>query len=254
MSYIQFDGVSKTFSGKKDTSSEGLNVALQDMDIGISRGEFIVIIGPSGCGKSTALNLLAGFELPSHGKVLLDSIPVSGPSHERGVIFQDDALFPWLTVQENILFGPHCRRLKEMPDVHMVLDLIGLEGFGQHYPQELSGGMRQRVALARVLVNEPDVLLMDEPFGALDAQTRESMQELISTVHTTLNSTIIFVTHDVEEAVYLADRVLVMSGRPGRIIADIAIGMEKPRSCDIRDSEKSMRLKSDLRHLLKQEK
>ncbi|KAB0667710.1 ABC transporter ATP-binding protein [Oryzomonas japonica] len=250
--YIDFQSVTKSFQGSNNRDDGAASLqAIEKFSIQVSRGEFVVILGPSGCGKSTILNLLAGFDRPSSGKVLCSGQQISGPSHERGVVFQEDTLFPWLTVRQNILFGPRCRNSQQLPNMDETLGLIGLQGFENSFPRELSGGMKQRVALARVLVNEPEVLLMDEPFGALDAQTREEVQDLLATVHARLKPTIVFITHDVEEAVYLADRVLVLSERPGRLIADIPIQLDRPRSQSDREAMIFTQLKAGLRRLLR---
>jgi NitT/TauT family transport system ATP-binding protein len=251
-SYIDFQLVSKSFQGSNNRDDHAACLqAIEEFTMQSCAGEFIVILGPSGCGKSTILNLLAGFERPSSGKVTCAGRQVFGPSHERGVVFQEDTLFPWLTVRQNILFGPRCRDLKQFPDMDETLGLIGLQGFENSFPKELSGGMKQRVALARILVNEPEILLMDEPFGALDAQTREEMQDLLATVHARLRPTVVFITHDVEEAVYLADRVLVLSERPGRLIADIPISLDRPRCQSDRESLIFTQHKAGLRRLLR---
>ena len=248
MSYIDFSSVTKTFPGTPGISHP-LTV-LEDFSLQAEKGEFIVILGPSGCGKSTILNILAGFAQPTTGTVHCAGEQVTSPAPERGVVFQEDTLFPWLTVKENILFGPRCQRLAPLPDVTEKLKIIGLQDFEHHYPAELSGGMKQRVALARVLINEPAVLLMDEPFGGLDALTREEMQLLLSDLHARLRPTVLFVTHDVEEAVFLADRVLVLSARPGRLRADIRIDIPRPRKQSDRELPTFTHHKSELRRHL----
>jgi len=207
-------------------------VALQDISLEIDPEEFLVVLGPSGCGKTTLLNILAGFEAPSGGDVRLEDVPISGPGPDRGVVFQEYALFPWLTVRQNVEYGPRERRMPRAQRAERVqaqIAAVGLIGFEDRYPHELSGGMRQRVALARVLVNDPKILLMDEPFAALDAQTRTLMQAELLAVWSRAQRTVVFVTHNIEEAIYLGDRVVVMTARPGRIKEDVAVGLPRPR-------------------------
>jgi NitT/TauT family transport system ATP-binding protein/sulfonate transport system ATP-binding protein len=206
--------------------------ALARVDLTMLEGEFVCLIGASGCGKSTLLRIVAGFEEPTTGEVLIDRKPVTGPGSDRGMVFQDYALFPWMTVKQNIGFGPRQRQLprREVEEIAgEFVRLVGLERFADRYPSQLSGGMKQRVAIARVLANNANVLLMDEPFGALDALTREQLQHELLQIWARTRVTIIFVTHSVEEAVLLADRVLVMSAGPGRIENDIAIDLPRPR-------------------------
>jgi len=206
--------------------------ALGRVNLSIDKGEFVCLIGASGCGKSTLLRIIAGFERPTAGQVELYEQTVTGPGSDRGMVFQDYALFPWMTVRENISFGP-CQKgmakryVAEITDEY--LRMVGLEKFADRYPQQLSGGMKQRVAIARVLANECELLLMDEPFGALDAITRESLQLELLEIWARTGVTVIFVTHSVEEAVLLSDRVVVMTAGPGRVEADIAIELERPR-------------------------
>jgi NitT/TauT family transport system ATP-binding protein len=207
-------------------------VALQEVNLDAGAAEFVCLLGPSGCGKTTLLNLIAGFLMPTGGHLLVDGRPIVGAGTDRGVVFQDYALFPWLTVRQNVQFGPRVHGLA-MPQRQVLADkylnLVGLSEFGGRYPHELSGGMKQRVAIARALANRPSILLMDEPFGALDAMTRETMQDELLVVAAQEPKLIIFVTHSVPEAVFLADRVIVMSARPGRFVADIRIALPHPR-------------------------
>jgi NitT/TauT family transport system ATP-binding protein len=227
MATITFDNVSKTYRGQKDVR------ALQDVSLQVDEGEFVALLGPSGCGKSTLLNVLAGFEKISRGQLLFDGAAISRPGPDRGVVFQEAALFPWLTVWENVVFGPQVQgmaRAEYDGRARQLLDLVGLTSFADALPVQLSGGMRQRVGIARVLVMNPRALLMDEPFGALDAQTRLSMQQLLLDVWQKLNTTVLFVTHDIDEAILLSDRICVMSPRPGRIIKTIPIELPRPRS------------------------
>ena len=206
--------------------------ALAPVDLAIPKGEFVCMIGASGCGKSTLLRIIAGFEEPTTGQVSIDGKPVTGPGSDRGMVFQDYALFPWMTVRQNISFGPRQRHLpREQIDktTDEFVKMVGLERFADRYPNQLSGGMKQRVAIARVLANNANILLMDEPFGALDALTREQLQNELLQIWKRTGVTTIFVTHSVEEAVLLADRVLVMSAGPGRIDSDFRIDLARPR-------------------------
>lgn len=205
---------------------------LQDISFTAKRGELICILGRSGCGKSTLLKLLAGFLIPSSGSIKLSGQRVTRPGPDRCIVFQEDALFPWLTVRENIAFGLNERKLKRVDkqqEVDRFLALVGLTDFANYLPVEISGGMKQRVSLARVLILQPDILLMDEPFAALDAQTREEMQNLLLMLWKKLSHTILFVTHDVNEAVLLADRILLFNSDPGQIKEDISIALPRPR-------------------------
>jgi NitT/TauT family transport system ATP-binding protein len=227
MGTIRFDGVSKTYRGQREVH------ALDDVSLTVDEGEFVALLGPSGCGKSTLLNVLAGFEKVSSGKLLFDGATISSPGPDRGVVFQEAALFPWLTVWENVVFGPRVQNLARSlyeSRARQLLELVGLTAFADALPVQLSGGMRQRVGIARVLVMNPRALLMDEPFGALDAQTRLSMQQLLLDVWQQLGTTVLFVTHDIDEAILLSDRICVMSARPGRIIKTIPIKLARPRS------------------------
>ena len=220
-------GVTKRFAIGDDEIE-----ALSRVDVSIAAGEFVCMIGASGCGKSTLLRIVAGFEEPTAGSVTVQGKPVNGPGSDRGMVFQDFALFPWMSVRQNIGFGPRQRQMPRQ-EVQAIADefvrLVGLERFADRYPSQLSGGMKQRVAIARVLANNATILLMDEPFGALDALTREQLQRELLQIWARTGVTIIFVTHSVEEAVLLADRVLVMSAGPGRIENDIKINLSRPR-------------------------
>ena len=220
-------GVTKRFS-----VGDGELEALAAIDLSIPTGEFVCMIGASGCGKSTLLRIVAGFEEPTTGNVAMYGKAITGPGSDRGMVFQDYALFPWMTVRENISFGPRQRQLPRQ-EIAKTADefvrMVGLERFAERYPNQLSGGMKQRVAIARVLANDASILLMDEPFGALDALTREQLQNELLQIWTRTGVTAIFVTHSVEEAVLLADRVLVMSAGPGRIDSDFRIDLPRPR-------------------------
>jgi ABC-type nitrate/sulfonate/bicarbonate transport system ATPase subunit len=212
--------------------------ALGCIDLTIDAGQFVCLIGASGCGKSTLLRILAGFEEPTTGDVLALGKPIRGPSSDRGMVFQDYALFPWMTVKQNVGFGPRQRQLpgKEVESIaEKFMKLVGLEQFADRYPSQLSGGMKQRVAIARVLANNASILLMDEPFAALDALTREQLQRELLQIWIRNGVTVLFVTHSVEEAVLLADRVLVMSAGPGRIENDIKIALPRPREVSSRE-------------------
>jgi NitT/TauT family transport system ATP-binding protein len=214
---ISLHGVTKSFSrrGRSDQLT-----ALDDITFDVQAGEFLVLVGPSGCGKSTLLDLLGGLAKPSSGEILLDGEPVTGPGLDRGVVFQQYALFPWRTAQANVEFGLEIKgisRRERAKRAREVLDLVDLTAFADRYPHELSGGMKQRVAIARSLAYEPEVLLMDEPYAALDAQTREILQDELLDIWRRTGTTIVFITHSIEEAVYLGERVAVMTSRPGRI-------------------------------------
>lgn len=212
-------------------AKDGL-VALRDINLNVRRGEFVCIVGPSGCGKSTFLNLIAGFDDPSRGTLQLRGKSISKPGADRGVVFQEHALFPWLTVRQNVSFGPSVRHIslenrRQRVDEHLAL--VGLSAFGDMYPDQLSGGMRQRASIARALVNDPEILLMDEPFGALDLLTRESMQRELARIWGDTGKTVVFVTHGIDEAVLLGDRVVVFSAHPGCIKREIEVKVRRPR-------------------------
>lgn len=218
---------------KRFATAQGEIEALRDINFKVHRREFVCVIGPSGCGKSTLIRILAGLETHSEGEVLLDGQPVIGPGRDRGMVFQGYSLFPWLTVKRNVMFGPemsgHSRGVAES-HARQWLDLVGLAKFADAYPHQLSGGMRQRVAIARALVNEPRILLMDEPFGALDAQTRAKMQTHLLDIWKNLDITVLFITHDLDEAIYLADRILVLKAHPGEVQEVIEVPVPRPRS------------------------
>jgi ABC-type nitrate/sulfonate/bicarbonate transport system ATPase subunit len=211
--------------------------ALNNVDVEIRAGEFVSLIGPSGCGKSTFLRLVAGLAQPDEGQLTLDGAPIRQPSYERGLVFQDPTLFPWLTVYENVAFGLKIRSIykEKKPEVMDFIKLVDLAGFERAYPHQLSGGMAQRASLARALVNHPKVLLLDEPFGALDAFTRMNMQDELIKIWQKRGTTMIMVTHDVDEAIYLSDRIFVMTSRPARIESIIEVGIGRPRARDLPD-------------------
>jgi NitT/TauT family transport system ATP-binding protein len=248
MSHISIDKLFKTYPGNPPVK------ALEDIDLKVSPGELVALLGPSGCGKSTLLNLIAGFEKPSQGTLLVDGTEVLSPGPDRGVVFQEAALFPWLSVWENVIFGPKVQGMarSEYEDrAHKMLKIVGLSDFKNHLPVQLSGGMRQRVGIARILTLGSRVLLMDEPFGALDAQTRLTMQELLLSVWQQLKPTIIFVTHDIDEAIFLASRIYVMSARPGRIQTSITVPLGRPRTVADTASETFSALKLQILNLIR---
>ena len=225
---------------RKSYSKNGSTLAILDVpSFAVREGEFVTLIGPSGCGKSTFLHIMGGFIPADSGSIRVYGAEVKGPGPDRGMMFQEFALFPWKTVAGNVAWGLEAQgwekeRIEETVRKH--LEMMGLADFAHHYPAELSGGMKQRVALARVLAFDPKVLLMDEPFGALDAQTRESMQEEVTRIWERTRKTIVFVTHDIEEAVFLGDRVVVLSARPGRIREEVKIDLPRPRGLEIKKS------------------
>ncbi|WP_409319309.1 ABC transporter ATP-binding protein [Pseudomonas sp. KCJK9016] len=230
--------------------------AVQGLDCQIEPGQFVCMLGPSGCGKSTLLGALAGHLQPHGGQLRVDGAEVSGPSPQRGMVFQHHTLFPWRTVRDNVAFGLKMRgtgKIERHRAADEMLKLVGLEGFTGRWPDQLSGGMQQRVEIARVLVNRPRLLLMDEPFGALDALTRLNMQELLLDIWTRIRTTVVFVTHDIDEALFLADRLLVMSARPGRIIEDLRLDFPRPRTTGLVTSSEFARLKRHCLDLLRQD-
>ena len=234
-----------------------LITALEDITLEVEHGRFLTIVGPSGCGKTTLLNIVAGFIPPSEGEVLLDGKPVKGSGADRGVVFQTYVLFDWLTVRANIEFGPRMRGVppaERAAKVDEYLALVGLRRFADRYPYELSGGMKQRVAIARVLANEPDVLLMDEPFASLDAQTRELMQEELLKIWERTGKTVLFITHSIEEAIYLSTDVVVMTFRPGRVKSSFKIGLPYPRAdYNMRTDPRFLELQVAVHDLIREE-
>jgi ABC-type nitrate/sulfonate/bicarbonate transport system ATPase subunit len=223
--------------------------ALEPVSLAVAENDFITVLGPSGCGKSTLLRLVAGLDRPSGGRVLLDGRAVTAPGPDRGMVFQSYTLFPWLTVAENIAFGLVERGVPEkqrQETVAAYVERVGLSGFERHYPKQLSGGMQQRTAIARALANDPEILLLDEPFGALDNQTRGLMQELLLGIWERDRKTVMFVTHDIEEAIFVASRVVVMTARPGRIKAEVAVDLPHPRHYTMKTSPEFSALKARL--------
>ena len=246
MSKLAIERVARTFPGvRRGAPTE----ALQPTTLAVADNDFIAILGPSGCGKSTLLRIVAGLDMPSAGRVLLDGTPVSGPGADRGMVFQSYTLFPWLTVKQNICFGLREKNLpraeQERIAAHYIAK-VGLAGFEHHYPKMLSGGMQQRTAIARALANDPKILLLDEPFGALDNQTRGLMQELLLSIWEGERKTVLFVTHDIEEAIFMANRIAVMTARPGRIKAEVTVPLSHPRHYTIKTSPQFSELKGRL--------
>jgi len=238
---------------KEFNSAQGKVTALKDISFETYKREFVCVIGPSGCGKSTLIRILAGLETPTSGQVLLDGNQVDGPSQERGMVFQGYTLFPWLTIKRNVMFGlemaGHSRAGSE-EQAYQWIDLVGLSKFADAYPHQLSGGMKQRVAIARALANQPRILLMDEPFGALDAQTRAKMQSYIHEIWKNIDVTILFITHDLDEAIYLADRILVLKAHPGEVNEVIEVPVPQPRSAEDLLSPEFLATKKRLEELI----
>lgn len=234
MSKLVIQGISRQFPGVRGAEPTR---ALEPVTLSVADNDFITILGPSGCGKSTMLRIVAGLDQPSTGRVLLDGAPVSGPGPDRGMVFQSYTLFPWLTVKQNICFGLREKGMAQAEQDRIserFIGQVGLKGFENHFPKMLSGGMQQRTALARALANDPKILLLDEPFGALDNQTRALMQELLLGIWEADRKTVMFVTHDIDEAIFMANRVVVMTARPGRIKCDIAIDLPHPRAYTVK--------------------
>ncbi|MCW5773453.1 MAG: ABC transporter ATP-binding protein [Rhodospirillaceae bacterium] len=246
MPQLRIEQVSRTFPGVHGGPPTR---ALEPVDLAVADNDFITILGPSGCGKSTLLRIVAGLDTPSTGKVLLDGQAVSRPGPDRGMVFQSYTLFPWLSVRDNIRFGLRERGLPESEQQRIGdewIAKVGLKGFESHYPKMLSGGMQQRTALARALANNPKILLLDEPFGALDNQTRALMQEMLLALWEAERKTVLFVTHDIEEAIFMASRVVVMSARPGRIKAEVAVDLPHPRVYTVKTTPEFAALKARL--------
>ncbi|RZS78846.1 NitT/TauT family transport system ATP-binding protein [Pigmentiphaga kullae] len=248
---LEVKRVTKTFRRGKHVVN-----ALSAVDLAVRKGEFLTILGPSGCGKTTLLHMLGGFEFPTEGSVEIEGRPITGPGRDRGMVFQEAMLFPWRTVRANVAWpllvaGTPRRQAHARADE--LLARVGLARFGNAYPGELSGGMRQRAALARTLAMEPSVLLMDEPFGALDAQTREVMQEELTRLWQASGLTVVFITHDINEAIFLGDRVVVMGASPGRVVEDRAIELERPRSSETKSDPRILEYRSHLWDVLRRE-
>ncbi|MGP3505767.1 ABC transporter ATP-binding protein [Paracidovorax citrulli] len=245
MSELHIQGVTRTFNSARGPATQ----ALLPVDFHVADNDFVTILGPSGCGKSTMLRIVAGLDQPTSGRVLLDGRPVEGPGADRGMVFQSYTLFPWLTIEQNIRFGLRERGMPEPQQKERAayfIAKVGLRGFEQHHPRQLSGGMQQRTAIARALANDPKILLMDEPFGALDNQTRVLMQELLLGIWEAERKTVMFVTHDIDEAIFMASRVAVFSARPGRIKTEVAVDLPHPRHYTLKTSPEFMELKARL--------
>ncbi|TWG84205.1 NitT/TauT family transport system ATP-binding protein [Cupriavidus gilardii J11] len=245
MSTLSIQQVSRTFVNPRG----GQTQALLPVDFEVRDNDFVTILGPSGCGKSTLLRIVAGLDTPTSGRVLLDGEQVTGPGADRGMVFQSYTLFPWLTIEQNVRFGLRERGMSEADQRErsaFFIDRVGLRGFEQHFPKQLSGGMQQRTAIARALANDPKILLLDEPFGALDNQTRVLMQELLLGIWEAQRKTVLFVTHDIDEAIFMANRVAVFSARPGRIKTELAVDFPHPRHYTIKTSPEFSALKARL--------
>lgn len=245
LNQLSIRGVSRTFTSARGKATQ----ALLPVDFEVRENDFVTILGPSGCGKSTMLRIVAGLDFPTTGQVVLDGQPVEGPGADRGMVFQSYTLFPWLTIDQNIRFGLRERGMPEAQQKERAayfIAKVGLRGFEQHFPKQLSGGMQQRTAIARALANDPKILLMDEPFGALDNQTRVLMQELLLGIWEAERKTVLFVTHDIDEAIFMANRVAVFSARPGRIKTELAVDLPHPRHYTIKTSPEFMDLKARL--------
>jgi NitT/TauT family transport system ATP-binding protein len=250
---IDISNVGKVYDSK---TSDSRVIALDGVSLKIRRGEFISLLGPSGCGKSTLLNIIAGFQSATSGKILQDGRQISKPDASRTVVFQDYALFGWMTVQQNVEFGLKAKGMPKAQRAEIARSLIAtvqLSGFEDKFPHQMSGGMKQRAAIARALAPDPDILLMDEPFGALDAQTRVLLQEEIARISSEAKKTVIFVTHGIDEAVFLADRVVVMSPRPGRVRDEVAVPLPRPRTAEMRSDPWFVSTVKDLWETLKPE-
>ena len=250
---LEITGVRKVF--QPDGGRQPI-VAIDRFDLAVDDGEFVCLLGPSGCGKSTLLNIVAGFVRPTEGRVTLDGTEVSAPGRDRGVVFQDSALFPWFRVGQNVEFGlkmAGVEQSKRNTTARALLDLAGLLSFENHYPDQLSGGMKQRIGIVRALATSPQVLLMDEPFGALDTQTRVVMQEILTNIWQQFKISVLFITHDIEESIFLSDRIYVMTARPGRIKAEIKVPLPRPRRAEMTDTPEFMNLVQELKGLIREE-
>jgi NitT/TauT family transport system ATP-binding protein len=244
--------ISMVFQSRRGTAV----TAIERLGLEVCDREFVTIIGPSGCGKSTLLRMVAGLTRPTTGGILLDGRQITRPGAERGMVFQSYTLFPWLTVQANVEYGMKLRGIDKSTRTSQAreyIHMVGLTSFEHHYPKELSGGMMQRVAIARALANDPEILLMDEPFGALDAQTRTIMQELLLTLWEQTHKTVLFVTHDIDEALLLSNRIYVMTARPGRLKMEMAVSLPRPRSLDLETSPQFTSMKRTLLNAIREE-
>ena len=249
---LEVEALDKIFEDREEEI-----VALDDISFSVHRREFICVIGPSGCGKSTLIRIIAGLEAQTSGNILLDSQPIEKPGSDRGMVFQSYTLFPWLTIKKNVMFGltmSKINRKKAATEAMDWLELVGLSEFADLYPHQLSGGMKQRVAIARALANQPRILLMDEPFGALDAQTRAQMQSYLLQIWRSIDITIVFITHDLEEAIYVADRILVLGANPGYLQEIVEVPVPRPRTPDQFLSPEFLSTKKHLEDLINPEK
>jgi NitT/TauT family transport system ATP-binding protein len=231
-------------------------VAVENVDLNVQPGEFVSLIGPSGCGKSTILSIVAGFLTPTRGAAQVDGKPITKPGSDRGVVFQQYSLFPWLSVRKNVEFGLKMAGVnagKRDVTARSLLDLAGLLAFADHYPDQLSGGMKQRIGIIRALATSPQVLLMDEPFGALDTQTRVVMQEILTNIWQQFRISVLFITHDIEESIFLSDRIYVMTARPGRIKAEIKVPLPRPRTAEMTATPEFIGLVQELKRLIREE-
>ena len=245
MSQLEIQNISRVFPGKKGTQTQ----ALTPINFNVNENDFVTILGPSGCGKSTMLRIIAGLDHPTTGQVLLDGKRITGPGADRGMVFQSYTLFPWLTVEQNICFGLREKGMSAAEQKERsayFIHRVGLKGFEQHFPKQLSGGMQQRTAIARALANDPKILLLDEPFGALDNQTRLLMQELLLGIWESAQKTVLFVTHDIDESIFMANRIAVFSARPGRIKTEIKVNLPHPRHYTVKTTPEFMELKARL--------
>ena len=249
---VEFEEVTRAIQTKRVQT-----LVLQNCSFTVEAGKLTVLIGPSGCGKTTVINLIAGYEKPDRGRVLIDGKPVGGPNWERLVLFQETALFPWLTCYENVMFGPLARNVMSRKDASeqavMLLDKVGLKDFMDKYPMQLSGGMQRRAELARALINKPKIMLMDEPFRGLDAMTRELMQEYYQRLVEEIRNTHLFVTSEIEEAIFLADKLMIMTNKPTRIKTVLDIDLPRPREASILTSRRYIQLKSEVLEILHEE-
>ncbi len=247
---LAMEEVTQVFSG---TSGESVR-AIENMNIAVKDREFLSIVGPSGCGKTTLLRILAGLLVPTQGRIIVDGEDVTGaPSKKRGVVFQQDAIFPWMTVEQNIAYGPKVngvepRKVKEITEKY--IEMVKLRGFEKSLPKELSGGMKKRVDLARAYANSPEILLMDEPFGSLDSQTKSRMQTELLNIWSQEKKTVIFITHDLEEALYLSDRVIVLTPRPSKVLSELVVSLERTRDSSIKTDHRFVELRAQLEETL----
>lgn len=251
LGHVEARNINVTFRNKGATFE-----AVKSVSLHVNPGEFVSLIGPSGCGKSTLLNAVAGFTTPTSGSLSLDGMPIEGPGSDRGVVFQQYSLFPWMTVRKNVEFGLKMKGVsatERQTQARTLLGLAGLLAFENHYPAQLSGGMKQRVGIVRALATSPQVLLMDEPFGALDSQTRSVMQEILTNMWQKLRLSVLFITHDIEEAIFLSDRIYVMTARPGRIKAEMTVNLPRPRTPDMMEQPEFTAMLKRIKALIREE-